>query len=213
MITNLFALALYAITTSRTLAADFVLDATRVRAEQSFSLNNRYADKWVNDVFKDNILLTLSYMNGGVPSRNVAWSDIEKPQSYSFTLNPGEVFAFHEDVSPEYKGKVTKTMNAHFNYDDGFKSSGYLFGDGVCHLASLLYRAAKDAGLGAVAPTNHDFAAIPEVPREYGVSIYFGPNAHGRSVRQNLYIANTFDKPVHFVFVFDGTNLTVRVVS
>jgi hypothetical protein len=216
----LLALAIYAITATKTMASDplreasYVLGASAVRAERSFSLANRYPVQSVSDVFRDNILLTLSYMEGQVPdARNIDWSAIDKAQSYSFTLNPGEVFAFHEDVLPQFEGKVKKTMRAHFNWDDGFKSDGWLTGDGVCHLASLLYWAAKDAGLATLAPTNHDFANIPEVPREYGVSIYFNPAAPGSSALQNLYITNTFDKPVHFGFTYDGTNLTVKVTD
>lgn len=79
--------------------------------------------------------------------------------------------------------------------------------------ASLLYWAAKDAGLAALAPTNHDFASIPEVPKEYGVSIYFTPGAHDANAKQNLYITNTFDKPVHFTFAYDGTSLSVKVIN
>jgi vancomycin resistance protein YoaR len=104
-------------------------------------------------------------------------------------------------------------MNAHFNYDDGFKSDGYLTGDGVCHLASIIYWAAKDAGLAALAPTNHNFATIPEVPKEYGVAIYYIPGSHDTNAKQNLYITNTFDKPVQFAFAYDGTSLTVKVID
>jgi vancomycin resistance protein YoaR len=110
-------------------------------------------------------------------------------------------------VLPQFTGKVTQTMNAHFMWDEGFKSDGWLTGDGVCHLASLIYRAAKDAGLETLAPTNHNFADIPEVPKEYGVSIF------ARNPQQNLYITNTFDKPVQFAFTYDGTNLTVKVID
>jgi hypothetical protein len=34
-------------------------------AYHEFSLNDRYANTYVNDVFKDNILLTLDYATGG----------------------------------------------------------------------------------------------------------------------------------------------------
>jgi hypothetical protein len=169
-----------------------------VRSERSFSLTDRYPDKEVNDVFRFNILHTLDLMNS---------------KTYSFTLNPGEVFAFHEDVLPQFQGRIVQTMRAHFNYADGFKSDGYLSGDGVCHLASLMYWAAKDAGLAALAPTNHDFATIPEVPKEYGVSIFYNPATHEANEKQNLYITNTFDTTVRFAFVVDATNLTVKVID
>ena len=125
----------------------------------------------------------------------------------------GQEFVFHDQILPEYKGSVVRTTNAHFNYQDGFKSDGYLTGDGVCHLASLIYWTAKDAGLEAYAPTDHDFAEIPGVPKEYGVSIYDLPGAFETSARQNLYITNNLDKPVSFIFNYDGSNLTVDVIK
>lgn len=195
---TLLALAIYAITASKAVAGDYLLGTESVRAQRSFSLANRYPDPWVNDIFRYNILHTLDRMNS---------------KSYSITLNPGEVFAFHEDVLPQFEGKVVKTMHAHFNYADGFKSDGYLTGDGVCHLASLIYWAAKEAGLPALAPTNHDFANIPEVPKEYGVSIYYNPATHDSNAKQNLYITNTFDRAVQFAFAFNETRLTVKVID
>ena len=203
---TLLAFAIYAITATKTMTGDplrrieasYLLGIQNVRSERFFSLADRYPDPWVNNIFRYNILRTLSLMNS---------------QSYSFTLKPSEVFAFHEDVLPQFEGKVTKTMNAHFNYTDGFKSDGWLMGDGVCHLASLIFWAAKDAGLEALAPTNHDFATIAEVPKEYGVSIYFLPGAHDSNAKQNLYITNTLNKAVDFAFAYDGTRLTVKVID
>lgn len=184
-----------------------------VLASHSFSLENRYENSSVNAVFKDNILLTLAYLDGTVKSKtDISWDKIASPFHYEFILEPGQEFAFHDQILPEYKGGVTKTTNAHFNYQDGFKSDGYLTGDGVCHLASLVYWAAKDAGLTAIAPTDHDFAKIPDIPKEYGVSIYALPGAFETSARQNLYITNGLDEPVSFIFDFDGSSLTVDVV-
>ena len=211
---TLLAFAIYAITATRTVAGDYLLGTESVRAERTFSLASRYPNQWVSDIFRDNILLTLSHMDNDITDpADIDWSSVVKPQSYSFTLHPGEVFAFHEDVLPQFEGMVAKTMHAHFNYTDGFKSDGYLMGDGVCHLASLLFWAAKEAGLEALAPTNHDFAEIAEVPKEYGVSIYYSPGAHDSNARQNLYITNTWNKPANFVFEFDGTHLTVKVID
>jgi hypothetical protein len=45
------------------------------------------------------------------------------------------------------------------------------------------------------------------VPKEYGVSIF------AYQPQQNLYITNSFDKPVQFAFTYDGTNLTVKVID
>ncbi len=185
-----------------------------VLASHSFSLEDRYNNSYVNDVFKDNILLTLHYMAGSVKGKSdISWENVEKPYKYEFTLNPGEGFAFHDQILPEYKEVVVKTTNAHFNSTDGFKSDGYLVGDGVCHFASLIYWAAKDAGLSTLSLASHDFAKINEVPREYGVSIKYMPGAFANSSRQNLYIVNSFDKPVTFEFDYDGAVLEVNVIK
>ena len=211
---TLLAAAIYAITTAKTMTVDYVLGASSVRAERTMSLANRNPDPRVSGVFKDNILLTLNYMDGAISDpTKIDWSAVTKPKTYMLTLNPGEIFSFHEKVLPQFGDKVTKTMRAHFNWTDGFKSDGYLTGDGVCHLASIMYWAARDAGLTTLAPTNHDFANIPEVPKEYGVSIYYDPQSSARSISQNLYITNTFDKPIQFAFAYDGDNLTVRVID
>jgi hypothetical protein len=185
-----------------------------VLATRSFSMENRYNVESVNSVFKDNILLTLNYMEGTVKSKNeINWDNIEKPATYEFTLKPGEGFAFHDQILSTYKDSIVKTTNAHFNYSDGFKSDGYLTGDGVCHLASLIYWAAKDAGVTSVSLARHDFAKINEVPKEYGVSIKYMPGAYANSSRQNLYIVNNQDKPITFVFNYNGTDLEVKVIE
>ena len=191
------------------------LGTSRVElAAHSFSLENRYGNEFVNGVFKDNILLTLKYLDGSMDEKeDISWEDIEKPFHSEFTLTPGEGFAFHDQMLPEYKKSIVKTTNAHFNYQDGFRSSGALYGDGVCHLASLIHWAAKDAGLTSVYFASHDFAKINEVPKEYGVSIKTVPGQFANSARQNLYIVNNLDKLVVFVFDYDGANLTVSVLK
>lgn len=181
-------------------------------AKQQISLENRYDNKFVNDVFKDNILLNIAYMREDVRNASdINWDAVRKPFDYRFTLKPHEAFAFHEDVLPEFRGNVVKTSNAHFNLREGFRSDGYLPGDGVCHLASLMFWAAKDAGLETYAPTNHDFRRIPEIEPEYGVSIYKTPYTSTSSALQNLYITNNTEAPVTFTFEYDGQNLTVSV--
>lgn len=182
-----------------------------VLAQHAFSLEDRYANTTVNDVFKDNILLTLGYMREKVVDKKVVWKDIEKPFTYTFTLDPHQTFAFHTDVLPEYKDSVAKTTEAHFSADEGFKSDGYLYGDGVCHLASLINWTAKDAGLAVNAPTNHNFAAIPDVPQEYGTAIYDDPGNVSTSAAQNLYITNNKDKPVEFSFEYHDNALAVSI--
>ncbi len=182
-------------------------------ASRTFSLDDRYGNTFVNDVFKDNILLTMSYMDGQVKAKNdIDWAQVEKPFTYEFTLNPGEEFAFHDQLLPAYAQNVVKTTNAHYNFDEGFKSDGYLVGDGVCHLASFIYWVAKDAGLTAIAPTNHNFAKIADVPKEYGVAIFANPYAKSGG-SSNLYIVNNKEKPIKFVFDYKNDNLSVSVVE
>lgn len=180
---------------------------------KSMTMNDRYNNEFVNNIFKDNILLTLDYLNGIVKNKHdIEWPSIEKAKYFGMILKPNEIFAFHDQVLPEFTNNVVITTRAHFNYDDGFKSDGYITGDGVCHLASLMYWVAKVAGLTAVAPTNHDFSVINGVPREYGVAIYTWPGEFETSAKQNLYITNNLKYPVVFVFDYDGQNkLTISV--
>lgn len=186
----------------------------RPLAQHEFSLNNRYKNPFVNNVFKDNVLLTINYTTGAkINPKSIDWNEIEKPFIYKFNLKPGEVFAFHDDILPQYKGKIIKTTNAHFNSLEGFKSDGYLVGDGVCHLASLLYWVAKDAGLSAYAPTNHNFAPVPNVPKEFGVSIYNYPGRSSSNRLQNLYITNNRNKEITFEFIFSGELLNISVIE
>ena len=113
-------------------------------ATQQISLEKRYNDTFVNGIFKDNILLNLSYLGGKITKKeDINWENINKPYSYNFTLLPGKTFAFHEDVLPQYKDTLTKTTNAHFNYDDGFKKEG----NGVCHfdIGDVLLRKVFDS--------------------------------------------------------------------
>ena len=184
----------------------------RPLAVKEFSLENRYADSFVNKVFKDNILLDIAYMSGKITkSKDINWDEIEKPFKYKFTLDTGKTFAFHEDVLPQYQDSLTITTKAHFNRSEGFKSDGYLVGDGVCHLASLIYWAAKDAGLDTYAPANHDFMQIPEIPKEFGVAIYSMPGQSQSNARQNLYITNNRKDRIAFEFDYDGKNLKLSV--
>lgn len=176
------------------------------------SLEKRNESKYVNDVFKDNILLSLSYMRDMVDDKDeVSWNDVRKEFTYKFTLSPNKTFAFHDDVFPKYKSTLSVTTNAHFNFQEGFKSDGYLMGDGVCHLASLIYWVSIQAGLDAYAPTSHDFAEIPEISKEYGVSIYSMPgNIHANAL-QNMYVTNNRQNPVIFEFEYNGKNLRLSI--
>lgn len=181
-------------------------------ASREISLENRHFDRYVNGVFKDNILLNLAYLDGRVEkASDVKWDEIRKPFSYEFILKPNETFAFHEDVLPKFEGKIPKTTNAHFNFQDGFRFSGLLYGDGVCHLASLINWVAKDAGLEVQAPVSHDFREIPEIPKEFGTSIYFYPGQKATNAQQNLYITNNLKNPVAFKVHYDGEKLKIEV--
>jgi len=183
-------------------------------AAHEFPLTDRYTNSFVNDVFKDNILLAIDYATGKkLNPQSINWSTVDKPFEYEIILKPGETFAFHDDVLPQYAGRITRTTNAHFNSTEGFKSDGYLVGDGVCHLASLMYWVAKDAGLSTLAPTRHDFAPVPDVPREYGVSIYNNQEKSSGNEMQNLYITNNKKQQVTFLFKYDGKNLKISAVE
>ncbi|MDO8576756.1 MAG: VanW family protein [Candidatus Daviesbacteria bacterium] len=183
-------------------------------AQKEMSLDNRYGDRSVNDVFKYNILLNIAYLADKISSsKDIKWDEIKKPFQYEFKLDPNKTFAFHSDVENKYKDSLVKTTNAHFNAQEGFKTDGYLFGDGVCHLASLINWVAKEAGLSVEAPTNHSFADIPDVPKEYGVSIYSNPTSKGSNILQNLYITNNKPKPIAFRFEYKNDKLKVSVVE
>lgn len=183
-------------------------------AQREISLSNRQPVPVVNEVFKKNILLNLHYLDSRVrPGEKVNWDEVTKPFSISFKLDPGQSFAYHDDVLPEFQDKIVRTTNAHFNSQEGFLTDGYLYGDGVCHLASIIYWVAKDAGLDSLAPTNHSFAVIPDIPREYGVSIYNSPLSRGSNVRQNLYITNNKEESITFIFEYKNEALKVIAVE
>lgn len=184
---------------------------TQILAKHTFSLADRYGVPSVNEVFKDNILLTLQYMAGNVDTKHISWTDVKKPFTYTFTLKPKQTFAFHNEILPQYQASVVKTTNADFSSDQGFVSDGYLVGDGVCHLASFINWTARDAKLDVYAPTRHDFAVIPDVAKEYGVAIYDTPDNQSTSANQNLYITNNQDKPITFTFMYKNNNLQVVV--
>lgn len=186
----------------------------KVLAEYEISLDNRYPEKFVNEVFKNNILLNLAYLGGQVTSpKNIQWDEVTKPFKYEFRLDPNKTFAFHEDVKEKYKDSLAKTTNAHFNQAEGFKTDGYLFGDGVCHLASLINIVAQKGGLDVEAPTPHNFAQIPDIPKEYGVSIYSNPYAKGSNSQQNLYITNNKGTPVTFKFEYRDNKVKVSILE
>lgn len=184
-------------------------------AREEISLAERVpGGGFMSDVMADNILLNLAYLNGEVNDpKNINWDEVRKDRIIEFKLEAGKVFAFHEDYFPKYEGQVIKTTNARFNFEQGFKYDGYLMGDGVCHLASLINWVSKDANLLAEAPVNHDFMPIPGIAKEYGVSIYFMPGSREANARQNLYITNTKDKELLFRFIIEDKNLELKILE
>lgn len=207
--TFFIALALW----TQTATASPIANPVKILGEAAFSLTDRYSNTYVSNVFADNILLTLAYMRGIILDNKVDWNAVKTPFTYSFTLQPGQVFAFHQDVLPQFVGKVVKTTTADFDSDQGFESDGYLVADGVCHLASLMNEAATRAGLTVVAPTNHDFAKIPEVDKKYGTAIYFMQGDSSTNALQNLYVQNNQDKPITFVFTYKDNELDIKVTE
>lgn len=183
-----------------------------VLATENYSLLDRYSNTYVNNVFSDNILLTLAYMSGKVKAgQAIDWNRVRADQEYAIILQPGQTFAFHASVLPQYQGKISVTTNAHFDSAEGFESDGYLVGDGVCHLASFMNVAAKAAGLTVVAPTPHNFAVIADVAKKDGVAIYDSPDSPTASALQNLYITNNKAKPIEFVFTNKNHSLEIQV--
>jgi hypothetical protein len=157
--------------------------------------------------------LNLAYLDQTVTKKDdINWDEVEKSFHFEFTLKPGETFAYHDVVRKEYEGKVVKTTNAHFGPAEGFVSDGYLFGDGVCHLASLINWVAQDANLDVLVTKNHDFAAIPEVPKQYGVSIYAN-QADGAGANNNLYVTNSKDHEVKLHFDYQNDELKVFITE
>ena len=175
-----------------------------VLASQQLDLTNRYDSQFVNQVFKDNIVLALVYLKG---------EKSEKEEfEVSFVLQPGEAFAFHENILTEFKDEVIKTTESKFIASEGYRSSGFIVGDGVCHLASLINWVATEAGLEVTAKVNHDFRPIPGIPRQYGTSIRYSQSGHN-SQNQNLYIKNNFSFSVEFKFTVRKEKVELTIVK
>ena len=126
-------------------------------------------------------------------------------------MNPGETFAFHDQLLPQYKDQTTKTGWTHFSAKEGFKPLSGLMANGVCHLASLMNWTAQDAGLQVFAPTNHNFFPIKDIPKEYGTAIYYHPNGGWRTLNQNLYITNSFQYPIKLIFQTNDDKIDLKI--
>lgn len=187
----------------------------QVLAQKELDLKTRLPDPYGALVFEDNILLALHYLKNDVRnfqseekplnSSNINWEKVREPFEVSFTLEPGQVFAFHGGSLPEFEKNITTTMNSRFFIDEGYKSYAGLGGNGVCHLASLIDWAATDADLEVTAKVNHDFFPVPGVPSKYGVSIL------SQSDLQNLYVKNTRSSKVKFIFKIEGDHITLSL--
>lgn len=190
---------------------------TQILAEHTLDLGTRNKNAFVNEVFVDNILLALHYLKGDtnilVYSDGVNWEKVGEPFEVSFTLEPGEVFAFHDSLLEEYRGLNVKTGKTKYTQAEGYKTVGGLSGNGVCHLASLINWTASNAGLEVTAKVNHNFLPVPGVPKEFGTSIRYSPNGGGNSQNQNLYLKNNFDFPVIFVFTASGREVNLKITK
>jgi len=175
-----------------------------VLAEKELDLTTRAKSEYVNRIFVDNILLSLRYLAGEEKKAKPDWEGVYQPFAVSFILEPGETFAFHQTTYSEFD-EPQITMNSKYSVREGYKVLAGLAGNGVCHLASLMNWAAQEAGLEVVAKVRHDFAPIPEVPRENGTSI------RCLDKNQNLYIKNTFDKTVVFTFQTDSKEMNLKI--
>jgi len=187
-----------------------------ILAKRTLDLTKRNPIKEVNEIFRDNILLILHYLKGDEKEMldedgSVKWEEVKRPFEVDFTLSPGETFAFHDKFLAEFEGKVKKTIPVGYRRDEGFEVVDGLFGNGVCHLATLANWVASEAGLKTVALVNHDFFPVPEIPREYGVSIYYTGDRDAR--RQNLYITNDFDFPVEFKFLVNREKVELKIIK
>lgn len=200
-----------------------LMEQKPVLAKEELDLTKRLPIKYGSEVFADNILLALHYLKGDIchpelgsgskmPKQvrhdvdcfNIDWDKIREPFTVEFTLRPGEVFAFHDNVLKDFQNPKV-TMHSKFFMEEGYLALGGLGGNGVCHLASLMNWVAKDAGLDVTAKVNHDFYPVPGVPKENGTAIL------SQSPEQNLYIKNNQNKSVEFIFKADSQKVALEI--
>jgi hypothetical protein len=179
-------------------AGELAAPQKEVLAEGVLDLSSRNPNKSINEGFKENILVNLDYL----------YKDRDK-----LILQPGEVFAFHKNIHADFKDAKVVTQESEYRASDGYKLVAGLYGNGVCHLATLMNYVASQAGFEVTAMVSHDFAPVPGIDRKYGTSIKFYPNIGGTSERQNLYIKNTKDCPVEFKFSQEGDLLKFVIIK
>lgn len=214
---KLIAITTAIITTINSIPTGGVLaweDSKTIVSEHSIDLENK-----MDRASADNILLALRYINGDTDvlehkNKPDFWEKVRQENIFVVILQPGEVFAFHSEILPEFEGKIVimPAVETSFSSRDGYKLSGNLVGNGVCFLASLINQTASDAGLTVTALVNHNFFPVPDVPREYGTSIFYQKNA-GFSQKQNLYVENNQEDTVELVFRADENRITVSIVK
>lgn len=154
--------------------------------------------------FGENILIALHYLKGDYgPSTSLR---IKEPFEVAMALLPGQVFAFHPNVLPEFADPAI-TFNSYFLTTEGYKSVFGLGGNGVCHLASLINWAALEAGLEVTALADHDFFPIPGIDKKWGVSIMSSDK------RQNLYVRNNLETPVIFYFEANSDSVSLKILK
>ncbi len=186
----------------------FVVEQKEVLSSRTLDLKTRLPNEYGASVFADNILLALQYLKNPIAAKAMVgkWDKIREPFTVEFTLKPGETFAFHETVLPEFKNP-TVVLKSKFYMDEGYKELGGLGGNGVCHLASLINWAAKTANLETTVLVNHDFYPVPGVPLENGTSIF------SSDPRQNLYIKNNQTDPITFKFEADEQKVKLEITN
>jgi len=176
-----------------------------ILAEHTLNLEERLPDsEFGNEVFKYNILLALKYIEGD--------PDLGEPFIAEVELQPGEIFAFQENLLPEFENKTVKTGWTKYIAQEGYKPLSGLYGNGVCHLASLINWTASDAGLKVTALANHNFWPVPGVPKEYGTSIRYLADGGWKTKNQNLYLENPFDYSVKLIFKASDEEVDLKVV-
>jgi len=159
-----------------------------VLSSETMDLGSRYHVESISNGFMRNILINVWYLVGTKP----------------LILQPGEVFAFHKNILPQFKDEKIVTQESGFNSQDGYVAVAGLYGNGVCHLATLMNWVSSEAGLEVTALASHDFSPVPGIDRKYGTSIRYMPDGSRNSSGQNLYVKNTFDYPVEFKFSLEN---------
>lgn len=206
-------------------AAPETLAVQEVRAHETLDLKARHGNKNINAGYGDNIRLYLHYLKGDVANLTlpgaltdagptvIDWAKVREPLTLSFTLVPGEVFAFHPGLLPEFKDKRVYAVPTSLDQADGYRYIDGLWGNGVCHLASFFNWVGSEAGLKVTAKVNHNFAPIYGVPKIYGTAVYYATGQETSNAKQNLYLENTKPNPVTITISIDDKKVEMLVTE